>query len=169
MPSKRSFFERLTGSVNLEDDEIVEEFSSKTIKKSDSVKSIHPAFVKEKASKDEWMQPEEEEGQLSVDVYQIANDIYIETMVAGVRPEDLQITITRDMITVRGKREQARNINDEDFFSRELYWGSFSRTISLPNEIEIEDAEAMEKHGLLIIKLPKVNKDKQAQLRVKSS
>ncbi|MBX4209529.1 Hsp20 family protein, partial [Candidatus Parcubacteria bacterium] len=48
------------------------------------------------------------------------------------------------------------------------YWGSFSRTIMLPEEIEVEEAEAIERHGLLTIKLPKVDKSKQNKLRVKS-
>jgi HSP20 family protein len=164
MPKKRSFFERLTGSVNLEDD-FEETFEEPTPEKKNMFHGIKQA---EKNEKEEWMNEEAEEGQLSVDVYQNTNDIYVETMVAGVRPEDLHITITRDMITIRGKREQARTINDEDFFTRELYWGSFSRTISLPAEVEAEEADAIEKHGLLVIRLPKINKDKQTNLKVKS-
>ncbi len=165
MSKKRSFFERLTGSVSLEDD-----FEDEVeVALSPNKKVVVPNNAKPvKQERDNWMEEEAEEGQLTVDVYQTQNDIYVETMVAGVRPEDLHITITRDMITIRGKREQARVVNDEDFFARELYWGSFSRTISLPAEVETEEAEATEKHGLLIIKLPKINKDKQTNLRVKS-
>lgn len=111
---------------------------------------------------------DETEGQLTVDVYQTPTDIVIQTMVAGVRPEDLSIAITRDMITVRGKREETKSINDDNYFIRELYWGSFSRTILLPEEVDIDGAEAMEKHGLLIIKLPKIDKQKQANLKIKS-
>jgi HSP20 family protein len=88
-------------------------------------------------------------------------------MVAGVKPDDLDISITRDMITIKGKRETEREILDEDYFHRELYWGSFSRTIMLPAEIEVEEAEAVEKHGLLILKLPKIDKHKQTRLKVK--
>jgi HSP20 family protein len=89
-------------------------------------------------------------------------------MVAGVRPEDLTLSITRDMITIRGRREETKSINDENYFIRELYWGTFARTILLPEEIDIDGAEAMEKHGLLIVKLPKIDKQKQTNLRVKS-
>ena len=59
-------------------------------------------------------------------------------------------------------------VEENDYFHRELYWGSFSRTIMLPEEIEVEEAEAIERHGLLTIKLPKVDKAKQNKLRVKS-
>ena len=110
-----------------------------------------------------------EEGQLTVDVYQTANDIVIKTMIAGVKPEDLDISITRDMVTIKGSREETREVDEGDYFTKELYWGTFSRTILLPQEIEVETAEALEKHGLLIIKLPKVDKGKQTKLKVKSN
>ena len=68
-------------------------------------------------------------------------------MVAGVRPEDLEVTIGRDMVTIKGKREESRTISEENYFSKELYWGKFSRTILLPQEIEPEEAEATAVRG----------------------
>jgi len=127
---------------------------------------IEEAEGRELAKKSEWA--EEEEGQLTVDVYQTPAEIIVQTMVAGVRPEDLTITISRDMITIKGKREENRTISEDNFFLQELYWGSFSRTILLPEEIDPEEAEAIEKHGLLIIKLPKIDKEKKTSLRIKS-
>ena len=112
---------------------------------------------------------EEMEGELSVDVYQTPTHIIIKAMIAGVRPEDLDVSITRDMVTIRGKREQHTEGTAGDFFFQELYWGSFSRTIVLPQEVEIEDAEAVEKHGLLVIRLPKMDKGRQAKLKVRSN
>jgi HSP20 family molecular chaperone IbpA len=158
MAKKASFFERLTGSVRLDQEDDLGDYEDQSDKKGKG---------KEKESA-HWAAEEPEEGQLSVDVYQTPNDIIIETMVAGVKPEDLQINIMRDMVTLRGKREPSRIVNDEDYFTRELFWGTFSRTISLPAEIEPEDAEAIEKHGLLMIRLPKIDKSKQTSLRVKS-
>lgn len=115
-----------------------------------------------------WMEESNEEGELTVDVHQTPAEIIVQTFVAGVRLEDLNISIMRDMITIKGKREGNKNISDEDYFVRELYWGAFSRTILLPQEIEPSEAEATEKHGLLIIKLPKIDKAKKTTLRVKS-
>jgi HSP20 family protein len=89
-------------------------------------------------------------------------------MIAGVRPEDLDITISRDMVTIRGKREEEKVSNEDDYFVRELYWGTFSRTIELPEEIDVDEAEAIEKHGLLILKLPKLDKRRQSKLKVKT-
>ena len=90
-------------------------------------------------------------------------------MIAGVRPEDLDVSITRDMVTIRGKRESNAEVSVGDFFFSELYWGSFSRTIILPQEIEIEESDASEKHGLLTIRLPKLDKGRQAKLKIKSN
>lgn len=110
----------------------------------------------------------EEEGQLSVDVYQTPGEIVVQTMVAGVRPEDLQISISRDMVTIKGKREEARTISEDNYFAKELYWGTFSRTIVLPQEIDPEGADAIERHGLLIIKMPKMDRERKTSLKVKS-
>lgn len=145
---KKSFFERLTGSVPL----------------SDEVETDI-----EETKNDNWIREAPEEGELSVDVYQNQNEIIIKTMVAGVRPEDLDVSISRDMVTLKGKRESERAVADDDYFHRELYWGTFSRTIVLPQEIDVDSAEAIEKHGLLIIKLPKLDKNRSTRLKVRGN
>jgi HSP20 family protein len=90
-------------------------------------------------------------------------------MVAGVKPQDLDINITRDMVTIHGTREDSIEVTQENYFHKELYWGSFSRNIILPEEIDVEEADAKEKHGLLMITLPKLDKDRKTKLSVKSS
>jgi HSP20 family molecular chaperone IbpA len=156
---KRSFFERITGGIRLSEDE------SPALREEE--KRISPKH--EAPMNDPWTAAEEEpEGELALDVYQTNADIIVQTFVAGVRPEDLEINITRDMLTIRGKRQESRTISDGDFFSRELYWGSFSRTVTLPEEINPEEAEAIERHGLLTIRLPKIDKHKRSNLKVKS-
>lgn len=165
MAKKKSFLERITGGLRLEDEEEVE--SSSSISKI-SVSSKETLNSKNKDSKKDQKWEEESEAELTVDVYQSATDIFVQTMVAGVQPDNISITITRDMITIRGKRAENQSINSEDYFVQELYWGAFSRTISLPEEVDPEEAEAVEKHGLLIIKLPKIDKEKKATLKVKS-
>lgn len=143
---KRSFFERLTGSISVADD--IEELES---------------TAKEAL---EW-EEDSEEGQLPIDVYQTQTEIIIQTMVAGVRPEDLDINITREMVTIKGKRDRPI-VAQSDYFQRELYWGSFSRTILLPSEVEAEEAEAIEKNGLVTVRLPKIDKGRTQRLKVKS-
>jgi HSP20 family protein len=73
------------------------------------------------------------------------------------------------MVTLKGKRESERMIADHDYFHKELYWGTFSRTIVLPQEIDVDAAEAVEKHGLLIIKLPKLDKNRSTRLKVRGN
>ncbi len=154
---KRSFFERLTGSMNLEEEQ------------SDSNKDYMLRGQKGDAkSSVNWIEEENEEAELSVDVFQTPTDIVIQTMVAGVRPEDLDISVARDTITVRGEREESRTIDEDNYFTKELYWGKFSRTISLPAEVEPEEVEATERHGLVTIKIKKVDKDKKNTVKVKS-
>lgn len=151
---KRSFFERLTGTVRMDEEQVEEK----------------PAKRGSGGDIGDWMEQETvEEGELTVDVYQTGDAIVIKSMIAGVRPEDLDISITRDMITIRGKREEERIAKDDDYFARELYWGTFSRTIQLPEEIDVDEAEAVEKHGLLILKLPKLDKKRQSKLKVKTA
>ncbi len=142
----KSFFEKLTGVVRAEDSE-----------EKDLIEKL-----------DEEMDLDSDEGQLAVDVYQTPNEIIIKSMVAGVKPEDLDISITRDMVTIKGKREETHEASGDDFFHKELYWGLFSRTIILPQEIEVEEAEATNKNGLLTVKLPKLDKHKQAKVKVRS-
>ena len=149
MKDNRSFFEKLTGGMRMDDDSDREEVSVKT---GNDMESLLDG---------------EEEGELTIDVYQTPTEIIIKSMVAGVKPEDLDISITRDMVTLKGRRETERFVKDEDYYHRELYWGSFSRTIMLPAEVEVDEAEAVEKHGLLIIRLPKLDKNRQTRLRVK--
>lgn len=147
--SKRSFFERLTGAVKIEE-EMPREESFEV--------SSRPNILEE-----------EEEGQLTVDVYETPSEIVVKTMVAGVKPDDLDVAITRDSVTIRGKREEDRTVSGDDYFHRELYWGTFSRTIVLPTEVDVDEAEALEKYGLLILKLPKLDKNRKAKLKVKGS
>ena len=86
---------------------------------------------------------------------------------AGVKPEDIDISLQEDTLTIRGRRERTKEIAEGNFYYRELYWGSFSRSIILPEEVEFPKAEATLKHGLLSIKLPKKDRsEKKIKLRV---
>jgi HSP20 family molecular chaperone IbpA len=158
---KKSMFEWLTGGAEADND-----YSFEDIESGSSFGS--PARPTSKAAAHELAE-EPVDGELAVDVHQTPSHIIIKAMIAGVKPEDLDVSITRDMVTVRGKRERHTESQSGDYFFQELYWGSFARTIVLPQEVEIEEAEATEKHGLLTIKLPKVDKGRAAKLKVKSN
>lgn len=160
---KPSFLERLTGSVDLDgyDDAIDEDVAF--------VDDDADMMDDDMSEEDEDWQDQsegEQEGELPVDMYQTGDCIVIRALVAGVNPEDLDIAITRDMVTIKGHREEDQEAPDDDYYHRELFWGAFTRTLLLPEEVLIDEAEAKEQHGLLEIRLPKVDKDRSARLKV---
>jgi HSP20 family protein len=109
----------------------------------------------------------EPEGQLTIDVYQTPADIVIESAIAGVRPEDIDINVTNDSITIRGERKRENAIRDEDYFYQECYWGRFSRSVILPQEVDPDSASVNFKNGVLTVRLPKLNRKKTRKLRVR--
>lgn len=110
----------------------------------------------------------DEDAQLTVDVWQAPDEIIVQAMVGGVRPDELDVQVTHDTITIRGKREKNKEIATSDYFYQELYWGNFSRSILLPQEIDADEAEATIKNGLLTVRLPKLDKGKISKLRIKN-
>ena len=162
MIKKPSFLERLTGTDSYDTDEF----------DNDDLYQEGDFEEEDMEQSDSWNEsPEEEEaeGELPIDMYQTDDSIVIRALVAGVKPSDLDIAITRDMVTIKGLRDEMQEVPDDKYFHRELFWGSFSRTILLPDEILIDEAEAQEKHGLLEITLPRVDKDRATKLSVKAS
>lgn len=108
------------------------------------------------------------EGQLSVDVYQTADAVVIKSTIAGVKPEDIDIAIDNDVLTIRGSRQTEEMVRIEDYFYQECYWGNFSRSIVLPIEVKSDEVEAALKNGVLTIILPKTKKNKSVAVKVKS-
>ena len=106
------------------------------------------------------------EAQLALDVYETNDAIIIKTMTAGVKKEDLQITVARELLTIKGRRDNEPRSYNHHHHAQELYWGAFSRSVDLPEEVDIEQASATEHHGLVTIKLPKFDKKRQATLKV---
>ena len=165
MIKKPSFLSRLTGSISHSDDD--DYFG-------DPVPGEQPRLEGEggerhlRTSLHGTDASDDIDGELAVDVYQTADAIIVKTLVAGVQPASVDISLTREMVTISGTRVDEREAEEDDYFFRELYWGSFSRTILLPEEVDVDAAEASEKHGVLMIRLPKVNKKRQAKLKVRA-
>lgn len=165
MIKKPSFLERLTGSIKVDtqkDDGFADHDDYNDGMMEGDIDHTHEP-------EEQWQGNDDGgDGELPIDMYQTGDAIVIRALVAGVNPEDLDIAITRDMVTIKGQREEMQEAPDEDYHHRELFWGSFSRSIVLPEEIVIDEAEAKEKHGLLEITLPKLDKDRSARLAVRS-
>ncbi len=121
----------------------------------------------EQTGEEEWLSDSYEEGQLSVDVYQTPSNLIVVSTIAGVKPEDIDISLNNDMLTIRGKREMKRTVSDEDYLYKECYWGNFSRSIILPVEIRPEQIQASLESGVLTIVLPKAKSAKQISIKVR--
>lgn len=109
----------------------------------------------------------EPEGQLAIDVYQTPSEIVVESAVAGVKPEDLDVTATADSLTIRGERRREREVKEDDYLYQECYWGRFSRSIILPQEVDPDGAAVTFKNGILTVHLPKRSRERSKKLKVK--
>lgn len=120
-------------------------------------------------SDDSWKEIDEDyDGQLAVDVFQTDSSIIIQSAVAGVNVEDLDISINGDMITIKGRRQaQYAHIPADKYFIEECYWGSFSRSIILPFDVLHDDINATLENGILTITLPKAKKSQHSKISVK--
>ena len=118
-------------------------------------------------SEQEWLDSNYEEGQLSIDVYQTADSLVVISTIAGVKPEDIDISLNNDMLTIRGKREINKRIKNENYLYRECYWGNFSRSIILPMEVKADKIQAFLENGVLTIFLPKAKTAKQISIKIK--
>lgn len=112
--------------------------------------------------------PDEGDGQLALDVYQDKDNVIVKSTIAGVKPEDLDISISSDMVTVKGERRQQEEIKAEDYFYQECYWGSFSRSLNLPVEVDVDKATADLKDGILTLVLPKAARSRTKKVKIKS-
>jgi HSP20 family protein len=162
---KRSFFDRLAGSSD--DFDSFDDEPQAPIRKP-AISMAPAASVPLSRSMPAPHAEEPSEGQLPVDVYQTPESIIIRTFIAGVRADEVDLSISRDMVTITGSREERENVSYSDFFVRELFWGSFSRTIVLPEEVDVDASTASSKDGFLTIVLPKLDKKRQTKLRVKA-
>lgn len=167
-----SFFERLTGGGSSNANTTTDAAEISHTDASDAETPVAVAATAESSSEDassqeEWME-EAQEGQLTIDVYQTDSDIVIKSTVAGVSPEDLDIAITNDMVTIRGRRDRDEDIAQDQYFYQECYWGPFSRSVILPADVASDKAEATMRHGILTIRLPKVEKEQTKKIKVRA-
>jgi HSP20 family protein len=128
-------------------------------------KSQEPKEVSALPEKEEWTT--DYEGQLAVDVYQTDSNVVVKAPVAGVKPEELDITVTDDMVTIRGERKEEKKIEKENYLCQECYWGAFSRSIILPVQVASEKAKAIFKDGILTITAPKAARARTKKVKVK--
>ncbi|HWP61224.1 MAG TPA: Hsp20/alpha crystallin family protein [Candidatus Paceibacterota bacterium] len=166
MLKKPSFFAKLSGADTddfYDDVKMTPTGTPAVFKGTGDERHAHISTKNEK-----WDDADEMPGELAVDVYQTPDAIVIKAFIAGVQPNSVDIALTRESITISGSRADDKEVEEDGYYQRELYWGAFSRTIILPEEIDVDLAEASEKHGILMVRLPKINKAKQTKLKVRS-
>ncbi|MFC1700696.1 Hsp20/alpha crystallin family protein [Patescibacteria group bacterium] len=178
MPKKTlTFLEKLTGNNYEDEEEMIEEVTEEQEEKiEEEIEKVEPAPVEptpapvdpapiEKEKEDLIA---ESEGQLTIDVYQNSNEVIIKSTIAGVEPNGIDINIANDMITIKGIREKDENIEEENYYYQECYWGPFSRSIILPVDVESDNAKATMKNGILTIKLPKAERIKTKKIEIET-
>ncbi|MFA5178594.1 MAG: Hsp20/alpha crystallin family protein [Candidatus Paceibacterota bacterium] len=130
-------------------------FKTKIKKDSDKKSGIkvEPTSISETAKK--W---NASEGQLVVDVYETEEDLVIQSAIAGIKNEDIDIALENDIIIIKGERINPTEDEDKNYFTRECYFGPFYREIIIPREIDASLIDANIKNGMLIIRMPKTEK-----------
>ncbi|MDD5693325.1 MAG: Hsp20/alpha crystallin family protein [Patescibacteria group bacterium] len=131
-------------------------------------------FLEDNTFNNDWMGSMMEdtvsniEGELAVDVYETAKEMVVKAPVAGIDPENLDITLTEEMVMIKGERKEVREVDKSSYRLQECYWGSFSRTIDLPTKVLPDEANADFKNGILTIRIPKavVNKIKKLKINI---
>jgi len=167
---KQSFLEKLTGSRKIEPEEY--ESASRitpitNIYEEETTIFAEPSSSQKTMSEENFSSTENSEGQLTIDVYQTENDIVIKSTIAGVKPEDLDVSINSDMVTIRGERKNEEMVGEESYYYQECYWGAFSRSVILPVDVLADKAEAAMKNGILTIRLPKSDTTKTKKIQVR--
>lgn len=166
--TKKSFFERLSGSQKFDDQEFSESSMPIYSEESEAEMVMHTAMPQQQS---QYMEEEhfssDAEGQLTIDVYQTDMEIVIKSTIAGVKPEDLDVSINNDMVTIKGERKNDEIVSGENYYYQECYWGYFSRSVVLPVDIIADKAEASLKNGILTIRLPKADTTKIKRIQVR--
>jgi len=105
---------------------------------------------------------------LALDMYETDNELVITAAVPGVKPEDVEITITGDTLCIRGEIKSETKVEKANYYRQERRYGSFSRSINLPVPIQSDKAEARFKDGVLTLTLPKAEEVKPKSIKIKT-
>lgn len=167
LKTKRSFFERVTGAASVEPESRRNEKPMPVFSEEEETEMIMQAEPKRSVFTEEENFSSDAEGQLTIDVYQTENEIVIKSTIAGVKPEDLDVSINNDMVTIKGERKNEEVVEAENYYYQECYWGHFSRSVVLPVDILSEKSEASLKNGILTIRLPKADTRKIKKIQVR--
>lgn len=118
-----------------------------------------------------WIRPLAAFGGVSspaIDMYQTDDEVVVKATLPGVRPEDLNIAVTGDVLTIRGEVKEESSSNGANYHVRERRYGSFSRALPLPTAVQADKAQAEFENGVLTLRLPKAEEVKPKTIAVKA-
>jgi HSP20 family protein len=99
---------------------------------------------------------------LAVDIYERKDALVVKVAVPGVKPEELDITVTGDVLNIKGEIKEEKEIQEEKYHRREFRYGSFCRSVRLPIEVNVDKADAIFKDGILTLTLPRLKEKKRS-------
>lgn len=111
-------------------------------------------------------QEEEVEGQLTIDMYHTPDTLVVRSTIAGVAPEDVSVTLDGETLTIRGERKRSETVEQQDYYYQECYWGSFSRSVTVPMEVDPAKVRAEIKNGILTVTLPRIRSARPRRIKV---
>lgn len=118
-------------------------------------RKIKPQDVEKKEEGNKPSNIFDQDGELVIDVYETNSDFVVLAAIAGIQIKDLDISLEKDMMVIRGNRCNPQENSDKKYFFQECYWGPFSRKIVLPENINVDQADAQIDKGILTVKIPK--------------
>ena len=149
----------------LMDDELAAAFLEDGDQPADDAPVDEPV-ADEAAAEGDWEEDDAVPGQLAVDVYETAEKLYVKARTAGVNKSDLDVSISDNTLTVRGTLSSGDEVEAENYYLQECYWGEFSRSIALPVPVKEDEVEAILKDGVLTIGFTKVKQDTVKKITV---
>ncbi|HXG36331.1 MAG TPA: Hsp20/alpha crystallin family protein [Dehalococcoidia bacterium] len=102
-----------------------------------------------------------------VDVYETSDEVVVKASLPGFRPEDVDISVRGDVLTIKGETRREQKTEQENYYRREIYYGTVSRSLALPVAVQHDKAEADFERGLLTIKLPKAEEVKPKSIKIR--
>ncbi len=115
----------------------------------------------------EWVAPAE--ATLALDMYETEDSVVVKSAVPGIKPDDIDITISGNILSISGETKVEEEVKEEDYIRRERRYGSFSRTVTLPEALEPDKAEASFEDGVLTLNIPKAPEAKPKVIKIKGT
>lgn len=111
------------------------------------------------SQQDDWLEEDSVPGQLAVDVYETNEDLLVQAPIAGINKDDLDVSISDNTLSIQGTRSSGSQVEKENYYLQECFWGEFSRSLTLPVPVKEDEVDAVLKDGVLTIKFKKLKQN----------